>query len=98
MAATATRARLTTALLAARPGLAEPLTFTLQREEIHVTSVVGKRLANDVAYLRLKQFQEGTHDELLQTSALYGEIIDSQFGGDHHDLFEIPDEPELAQR
>ncbi len=41
---------------------------------------------------------QGTHDELLQTSALYGEIIDSQFGGDHHDLFEIPDEPELAQR
>jgi ATP-binding cassette subfamily B protein len=25
---------------------------------------------------------QGTHDELLRTSALYGEIIDSQFGGD----------------
>ncbi|MFN8570392.1 MAG: ATP-binding cassette domain-containing protein, partial [Kouleothrix sp.] len=25
---------------------------------------------------------QGTHDELLQTSALYGEIIDSQFGGE----------------
>ncbi len=26
---------------------------------------------------------QGTHDDLLQTSALYGEIIDSQFGGAH---------------
>ena len=24
----------------------------------------------------------GTHDELLRDSALYGEIIDSQFGGE----------------
>ena len=59
----------TVKLMIRRPGLAEPLTFTLQREEIHVTSVVGKRLANDVAYLRLKQFQEGTHDELLRVAA-----------------------------
>lgn len=59
----------TVKLMIRRPGLAEPLTFTLQREEIHVTSVVGKRLANDVAYLRLKQFQEGTHDELLRVTA-----------------------------
>ncbi len=56
-------------LMIRRPGLAEPLTFTLQREEIHVTSVVGKRLVNDVAYVRLKQFQEGTHDELLRVTA-----------------------------
>ncbi|MCU0494651.1 MAG: ABC transporter ATP-binding protein/permease [Chloroflexaceae bacterium] len=26
---------------------------------------------------------QGTHDDLLATSALYGDIIDSQFGGDH---------------
>ncbi|MEO7331995.1 MAG: S41 family peptidase [Minicystis sp.] len=56
-------------LMIRRPGVAEPLTFELHREEIHVTSVVGKRLVNDVAYLRLKQFQEGTHDELLRVTA-----------------------------
>ena len=40
--------------------------FDLVREEIQCTSVAGKRLAGDVAYVRLKQFQDGTHDELLQ--------------------------------
>lgn len=49
-----------------RPNVLEPLTFDLVREEIHVTSVSGKRLDADVAYVRLKQFQEGTHDELLK--------------------------------
>lgn len=52
-----------------RPGVAPPITFELVREEIHVASVVGKRLDNDVAYIRLKQFQEGTHQELLRTAA-----------------------------
>lgn len=32
---------------------------------------------------------QGTHDELLRTSALYGEIIDSQFGGQHQDEAEL---------
>jgi carboxyl-terminal processing protease len=31
--------------------------------------VTGKRLANDVAYVRVKQFQEGTHQELLRVAA-----------------------------
>ena len=31
----------------------------------------------------------GTHEELLATSALYGEIIDSQFGGDFHPELEL---------
>ena len=26
---------------------------------------------------------QGKHDDLLRESALYGEIIDSQFGGEH---------------
>jgi carboxyl-terminal processing protease len=39
--------------------------FELVREQIHVTSVVAKRLTGDVLYLRVKQFQESTHDELL---------------------------------
>ena len=49
-----------------RPGTDGTLTFDLVREQIKVTSVVGKRLFSDVLYLRLKQFQEGTHRELLE--------------------------------
>jgi len=48
-----------------RTGVTEPLQFDLAREQIHVSSIVGKRLDNDVAYVRLRQFQAGTHDELL---------------------------------
>jgi carboxyl-terminal processing protease len=43
----------------------EPLSFELTREIIRVKSVVAQRLAEDVAYVRIKQFQDGTHDELL---------------------------------
>jgi len=56
-------------IMVRRAGVSEPLSFDLVREEIHVSSVVGKRLSGDVAYLRLKQFQEGTHDELLRMTA-----------------------------
>lgn len=48
-----------------RPGEDKLKTFTLVREEIKVKSVTSKRLAGDVAYLRIKQFQGATHDELL---------------------------------
>lgn len=51
-----------------RAGVPEALNFELKREEIHVTSVVGQRLDGDVAYVRLKQFQEGTHEELLEAA------------------------------
>lgn len=44
-----------------------PLHFTLKREVIEVSSVGGKRLLGDIAYLRIKQFQRGTHIELLET-------------------------------
>ena len=56
-------------MMVRRPGVASPITFILKREEIHVASVTGKRLDNNVAYLRLKQFQEGTHEELLRVAA-----------------------------
>jgi carboxyl-terminal processing protease len=68
-----------------RAGVADPITYALVREVIHVTSVAGKRLDGNVAYIRLKQFQEGTHDELLRAAAklraasktpLYGVILD----------------------
>src|SRR6185369_6238457 len=51
-----------------RAGVSDPITFTLAREEIHVKSVAAKRLVGDVAFIRLKQFQEGTHDELLRAA------------------------------
>lgn len=49
-----------------REGKNEPIQADLIREEIHVVSVVGRRLENDIAYLRIRQFQEQTHDELLK--------------------------------
>jgi carboxyl-terminal processing protease len=55
-------------ILLRRPGVADPIQMELMREEIHVQSVVSKRLADDVAYIRLRQFQEGTHEELLRAA------------------------------
>lgn len=52
-----------------RRGHAELLHFTLVREVIEVASVAGKRLSHNVAYLRLKQYQRGTHVELLRAVA-----------------------------
>ncbi len=49
-----------------RQGEGEPIVVDLVREIIHVPSVSSKLLTGNVAYLRVKQFQEGTHDELLQ--------------------------------
>jgi carboxyl-terminal processing protease len=52
-----------------RQGVAEVLTFDLVREVIHVPSVSSKLLTGNVAYVRVKQFQERTHDELLEAAA-----------------------------
>lgn len=56
-------------LVVRRDGQREPLTFDLVREVIKVSSVSGKLLDGNVAYLRVKQFQERTHEELLQSVA-----------------------------
>lgn len=45
------------------------LTFDLVREVIKVSSVSGKLLDGNVAYLRVKQFQERTHEEMLRSLA-----------------------------
>ena len=42
------------------------ITFDLVREIVHVSSVDAKRLAGGVVYLRIKQFQDDTHDEMLE--------------------------------
>jgi carboxyl-terminal processing protease len=48
-----------------RDGHAEALQFVITRQVIEVSSILGKALVDEVAYLRIKQFQAGTHDELL---------------------------------
>ncbi len=40
-------------------------TYDLTREIVHVPSVAERRLAGDLAYVQIKQFQQGTHDELV---------------------------------
>ena len=52
-----------------REGQKEPLTFELTREIVRVTSVAAKRLDGNVLYLRIKQFQERTHAELVEAVA-----------------------------
>lgn len=44
----------------------KPRTVQLVREVIHVPSVSRKLLAEGISYVRLKQFQEGTHLEFLR--------------------------------
>jgi carboxyl-terminal processing protease len=52
-----------------RSGENDPLTFDLIRQVVHVPSVASRLLDNGVAYVRVKQFQEHTHDELLGAAA-----------------------------
>jgi carboxyl-terminal processing protease len=52
-----------------RSGAPDLLTFDLVREIIHVPSVSSRLLVDRVAYVRVKQFQERTHDELLEAAA-----------------------------
>jgi carboxyl-terminal processing protease len=51
-----------------RDGVRDPLVFDLQRAVVHVTSVASRLLDGGVAYVRVKQFQEHTHDELLRAA------------------------------
>lgn len=50
----------------ARKGQDKPIDVTLVREIIQVKSVVFRRIDGDVAYVRIKQFQSGTHQEMLE--------------------------------
>lgn len=56
----------TVTLIVRRKGEPKPLRFSITRAKIHVPSVVSKGLDRGVGYLRVKQFQDGTHRELLQ--------------------------------
>lgn len=52
-----------------RDGHDKLLQFVITRRVIEVSSVLGKALVDGVAYLRIKQFQHGTHEELLYAIA-----------------------------
>jgi carboxyl-terminal processing protease len=52
-----------------RKGAADLIAFDLVREIIHVSSVTSRLMADGVGYVRIKQFQERTHDELLDAAA-----------------------------
>jgi len=52
-----------------REGQKDLLSFEVTREVIKVASVVSKMLDGNIAYVRIKQFQEHTHDELLKNAA-----------------------------
>lgn len=49
-----------------RPGQDNLLRFSLSRQVIEVSSVLGADLDGQIAYLRIKQFQAKTHAELLE--------------------------------
>lgn len=52
-----------------REGVDDPIEMSITREVVRVSSVEAKRLDGDVLYIRLKQFQETTHEELLRDVA-----------------------------
>jgi len=47
----------------------QTLTFEVTREVIHVSSVTYKLLAGNVGYIRIKQFQERAHAEVMAATA-----------------------------
>jgi carboxyl-terminal processing protease len=84
-----------------REGSAQLLTFDLAREEIHVPSVAARMLDGGIAYVRVKQFQDHTHDELLaaaarlrQESKIVGVVLDlrNDPGGLVDESAEVADE------
>jgi len=84
--------------------IGQTLSFELVREIIHVSAVLHKLLEGNVGYLRIKQFQERTHAELLAAVAkmrseakggvLAGVLLDlrSNPGGLVDEATEIADE------
>lgn len=64
--------------------------LTLTREVIQVSSVLGKMLDRGVLYLRIKQFQWGTYDELLDTVGKLRADAGGRFAGVLLDLRNNP--------
>lgn len=64
--------------------------LTLTREVIQVASVASKLLLGNVAYVRIKQFQSGTHDELVAAVGKLREEARTAFTGVILDLRNDP--------
>jgi carboxyl-terminal processing protease len=88
-------------LFVRRTGVKDPLVFDLVRAVVHVPSVSSRWLEGGVAYVRVKQFQERTHEEFVKAAArlrargtLTGVILDlrSDPGGLVDQAAEIADE------
>ncbi|MDD4309302.1 MAG: S41 family peptidase [Candidatus Cloacimonetes bacterium] len=69
-----------------RPGLAEPLVFSITRETIKIKSVpYSFKMSNGAGYIRITQFSENTVTELrsaltaLESEGIIGLIIDLRF-------------------
>lgn len=52
-----------------RPGEKDPLDFDIVREIVKVPSIRAQVLQGNIAYVKCKQFQEHTHEELLKAAA-----------------------------
>lgn len=86
-----------------RDGEDAPLQLRMQREVIFVASVATKLLDGDVAYIRIKSFQQGTHRDLIEQvgelrreagGALAGVVLDlrNNPGGLVHEATAVADE------
>ncbi len=64
-----------------RVGVDATIDVVLTRAKIHVDSVTATRLAGNVAYVRVKQFQRGTHDEFVRAMATLRAASDAPLGG-----------------
>src|SRR5580658_9500746 len=73
-----------------RAGVAQVLTFDLTRELVRVPSVASKLLTERVAYVRVRQFQERTHEELLAAAAKLRQRSGGHFAGIIFDLRNDP--------
>jgi carboxyl-terminal processing protease len=54
-------------LAVGRAGEPEPLTFTLERGEVHVRTVRAEPLPGDYGYVRITQFSDSTPEDLLSS-------------------------------
>jgi carboxyl-terminal processing protease len=64
-----------------RPGVDRTIDLVLTRAKIHVDSVTATRLDGDIGYVRVKQFQRGTHDEFVRAMATLRTASDATLGG-----------------
>ncbi len=76
----------TVVITISRPGIAEPIDFTIVRENIKIKSVpYSFKMDNGVGYIRISQFNENTTTELrtaladLEEEGIRGLIIDLRF-------------------